>query len=100
MRRRSLWPRHVITKEDRQMRLSLGGGLCVGVGAFLLFFLFNHFGKLAFTRPALCSVSIIIITIAMRWKLEGHVWFWITMAFLAALHVPLIHHRAVGAVGR
>jgi hypothetical protein len=26
----------------------------------------------------------------MRWKLRGHVWFWITMAFLTALHVPLI----------
>jgi hypothetical protein len=60
------------------------------VGAFLLFFLFDHFGKLAIARPTLYSVAIIIITIALRWKLRGHVWFWITMAFLAALHAPLI----------
>jgi len=26
----------------------------------------------------------------MRWKLKGRVWFWVTVAFLAALHVPLI----------
>jgi hypothetical protein len=32
----------------------------------------------------------IIITVAMRWKFKGRMWFWITMAFLAALHVPLI----------
>ena len=80
----------VITAEDRQMRLPWWGVLCVMVGAFLLFFLFDHFGKLAIARPTLYSVAIIIITIALRWKLRGHVWFWITMAFLAALHAPLI----------
>lgn len=80
----------IITAEDRQMRLPWWGVLCVMVGAFPLFFLFDHYGKLAIARPTLCSVAIIIITIAMRWKLKGHVWFWITMAFLAALHVPLI----------
>jgi hypothetical protein len=79
-----------MTKEDRQMRLPLWGYPCVLVGAFLLFALFDHFGKLAFARPAIFSVSIIIITVAMRWNLKGNVWFWITMAFLAALHVPLI----------
>lgn len=26
----------------------------------------------------------------MRWKLRYHPWFWVTMAFLAALHLPLI----------
>ena len=32
----------------------------------------------------------VTITIAMRWKLKRHVWFWITMVILVALHVPLI----------
>ena len=59
-------------------------------GAALLYFLFDHFGNAAIARPTLYSVAIIIITIAMRWKLKGRVWFWVTMAFLAALHVPLI----------
>jgi len=80
----------VITAEDRQMRLPLWGYIFVPVGAFLLCFLFDHYGKLALARPTIFAVSIIIITIAMRWKLRGHVWFWITMAFLTALHVPLI----------
>jgi hypothetical protein len=80
----------VLTEEDRQMRLPWWGILCVMVGAFLLFFLFDHFGKLTIARPTLYSVAVIVITIAMRWKLRGHVWFWATMAFLASLHVPLI----------
>ena len=80
----------LITPEDRKMRLPWWGVLCVMVAAFLLFFLFDHFGKLAIARPTLYSVAVITITIAMRWKLRQHVWFWICMASLAALHVPLI----------
>jgi hypothetical protein len=53
-------------------------------------FLFDRFGKLALARPTLDSVAMVTIAIAMRWKLRGHVWFWITMTTLAALHVPLI----------
>jgi hypothetical protein len=32
----------------------------------------------------------VAIAIALRWKLRRHVWFWATMAILAALHLPLI----------
>lgn len=32
----------------------------------------------------------VAIVIALRWKLRRHGWFWITMTFLAALHLPLI----------
>ncbi len=87
---RGLHGNNVITAEDRQMRLPWWGVLCVMVGAFLLFSLFDQFGKLAIARPTFYSVAIIIVTVAMRWKLKGHVWFWVTMAFLVALHVPLI----------
>lgn len=80
----------VITSEDRQMRLPWWGVLCVIIGALPVFFLFDHFGKLAIARPTLYSVAIIAITVAMRWKLRGHMWFWITMIFFAALHALLI----------
>jgi len=30
------------------------------------------------------------VAIAMRWKLRRHIWFWITMTVIAALHIPLI----------
>ena len=31
-----------------------------------------------------------VLAIIMRWRLKRHVWFWITMVILAALHFPLI----------
>jgi hypothetical protein len=32
----------------------------------------------------------VALAIVMRWKLRRHVWFWVTMTILAALHLPLI----------
>ena len=80
----------VVTEEDSRMRLPWWGVLAVIVGAYVLFSLFDHFGKLAIARPTLYSVAIIAITIAMRWRLRGHLWFWIVIAIPTTLHVPLI----------
>jgi hypothetical protein len=32
----------------------------------------------------------VAIAVALRWKLMHHAWFWVTIAFLALLHLPLI----------
>jgi len=72
------------------MRLPLWAYPWVLGGFILLASMLHHFGKFALARPIMFSVSIIGVTIAMRWKLKGEVWFWITMAFLTALHLPLI----------
>ena len=64
-----------------------GASLCVIVGAFLLF-LFDHFGELALARPILYSVAIIVITVAMRWKLGrgrcgfGRPWLFLLLCML------------------
>jgi hypothetical protein len=81
---------NVITAEDRQMRLPWWGVLCVMVGAGALGLLFVYFGRFDLAQPALISVGMVAIAIALRWKLRRHAWFWITMTFLAALHLPLI----------
>ena len=80
----------VITEEDRQMRLSLAGGGCILVGVIIIGSLFNHFHKFALALLTLDSAAVITITIAMRWKLRGYVWFWATMADFGALHAFLI----------
>jgi hypothetical protein len=80
----------VITAEDKKIRLPWWGVLCIVAGGLPLLFLFDHFGKLALARPVLDSAAMVSIAIAMRWRLRRHVWFWITMTALAALHVPLI----------
>jgi hypothetical protein len=80
----------LVTAEDRKMRLPWWGVLGVILGALALLILFDHFGKLTLARPTMTSAAMVIIAIAMRWKLKRHLWFWITMIVLAALHVPLI----------
>jgi hypothetical protein len=72
------------------MRLSWRGGLFVFFGTILLALLFVSIGKFELARPTMVSVAMIGLAITMRWKLRKHVWFWITMTILAALHLPLI----------
>jgi hypothetical protein len=80
----------VVTKEDRQMRLSWKGGLCVFFGTILLALTFVSIGKFDLARPTMVSVAMISLAITMRWKLRTHGWFWITLIILAVLHLPLI----------
>ena len=80
----------VFTEEDRKMRLPWWGVLGIILGGLPALILFDHFGKFNLARPTLTSAVVVVIAIALRWKLKGHVWFWITMIVLAALHVPLL----------
>lgn len=80
----------IVTKEDRQMRLSWKGGLCVFFGTILLALMFVSIGRFDLARPTMVPVAMVSLVIAMRWKLRTHGWFWITIIILAALHLPLI----------
>jgi hypothetical protein len=77
-------------KAARKMRLPWWGVLCVIIGALPIYWLFDHFGRLNIALPTLNCVGMLGFVIAVKWKLRRHVWFWATMAFLAALHLPLI----------
>src|ERR1700734_2050860 len=52
--------------------------------------LFDHFGRLNLMLPIWNSVAVLGFMLALKWKLRRHAWFWITMAVVAALHVPLV----------
>ena len=81
---------NVITAKDRHMRLPWWGVLCVIFGAMPLILLFYYFGKPALALPTLDSAAVVTIAIAMRWRLRRHVWFWVTMTVIMALHVLLV----------
>ncbi len=55
-----------------------------------IYSLFDHFGRLNIALPTLNCIAVLGFAIAVKWKLSSHVWFWILMTILAALHVPLI----------
>jgi hypothetical protein len=80
----------VVTQEDKQMRLSWRGVLGVMLGTAALAFVFISLRRFDLARPAMVSIAMVGLAIVMRWKLHKHVWFWITMTLLAALHLPLI----------
>jgi len=80
----------VITAEDKKMRLPWWGVFCCIIGSALIAWLFDHLGRFDLARPALYSMAMFGVAIAMRWKLRRHIWFWITMTVIAALHIPLI----------
>jgi hypothetical protein len=64
--------------------------LCVFVGSMPIIWLFDHFGRFDLARPALVSIVVLGFAIAIKWKLRGRAWFWITMTLFVALHVLLI----------
>jgi hypothetical protein len=72
------------------MRLPWWGILCVIFGTVLLGLLFASLGKFDLARPSLITAATVALAIALRWKLRRHLWFWVAMTILAALHLPLI----------
>jgi len=64
-------------------------GLKIGAVLIPVFLLFAFLGK-ADMGLTVCIVSgMIILAIKLRWNLRKHVWFWATIIFILALHVPL-----------
>jgi hypothetical protein len=55
-----------------------------------LFFLFDQQGKPGTGRAAWICAFVFLVVLKVRWELRGRSWFWITIACLLALHVPLI----------
>jgi len=60
------------------------------IGTLLMALPFVYFRRFDLARPSIMSALMVAIAIALRWKLKRHVWFWITVTVLAALHLPLI----------
>lgn len=77
-------------REAKKIRLPWWGVLCWMAVCGLIELLLLRLGRFDLGLPALNSIAVVGYTIALKQKLGRHVWFWITMAVLAALHVPLV----------
>src|SRR5579862_7256575 len=73
-------------KAARGFRLPWWGGLCVAVGAFLASALSDHFGRLDLAVPTVASIVTLAYAIMVKWRLRRHMWFWVTMVIVLALH--------------
>src|SRR6266700_7473154 len=77
-------------KAAKKIWLPWWAVLCLIFGGMPIPWLFDHFGRLDLMLPTWNSIAVLGLAIAVKWKLRRQVWFWITIAILAALHVPLI----------
>jgi len=55
-----------------------------------LFFFFEQRNEPEVGRAAWMCALVFVVVVKIRWELRTHSWFWLTLAGLAALHVPLI----------
>jgi hypothetical protein len=54
------------------------------------FFYFRHIGKTDLGLSVGICLAMCIIAIRIRWDLRKRLWFWGIVAFVLALHVPLL----------
>lgn len=77
-------------QEAKKLRLSWRAKLLIIVIGAPTTFLFALYGKLELALPLMNIIGVLGLMILFKWKLRKRAWFWITMAVIAALHVPLI----------
>jgi len=64
--------------------------LCGIIVSILITWMFDYLGGFDLARPALYCMAMLGIAIAIKWKLRRHLWFWIAMTVIVAVHVLLV----------
>jgi hypothetical protein len=64
--------------------------LCWMVACVPIVWLIDRIGRIDLALPTLYSIGMLGVAITLQWQLRRHLWFWITMTVIAALHVLLI----------
>ncbi len=77
-------------KEARKVRLPWWALLCLAIGSLPIYWFFYRFGKVDLALPMLNCILVLGFLIVLKRTLWPHMWFWVAMAVLAALHVPLV----------
>ena len=65
-------------------------GTIIGLCTLPVLALFIHFGREDLAVPACTYLVGIALATALRWGLRKHVWFWIVIALVVALHMVLL----------
>jgi hypothetical protein len=76
--------------QPREQKTTDWRGTIIGICMLHVFALLIHFGGKDLALPACTYLGMIALAIALRWNLRTHVWFWIVIALVLALHVVLL----------
>ena len=55
-----------------------------------IFLLFVYLDKAEMGFTVIIVLGMTMLAIKLRWRLRKHLWFWATIIFILALHVPLL----------
>jgi hypothetical protein len=75
--------------EDEDNRRDFTG-LIIALILSPVLLLFIYFDKGEFGRAVCFDLAAVLVAIRLRWDLRGRAWFWGTIVFLLALHVPIL----------
>lgn len=64
-------------------------GLKIGAVLLPVLLLFIYLGKADMGLTIFIVLGVSMIAIKIRWNLRRHLWFWLIILFIFALHVPL-----------
>ncbi len=70
--------------------LTRGWALLVLICTLPIYILFVYLGDSGRGRAAWVSTGVITFAARLLWDLKTRVWFWVTLAIIALLHVPMI----------
>jgi hypothetical protein len=65
-------------------------GTIIGLCMLPMFALFMHFGREDLALPSVTYLGMTALAVALRWNLRKHVWFWMVIGLVLALHVVLL----------
>ena len=65
-------------------------GLIIAAILAPVLLLFMYLGKADMGLAVCIVLGMILLAIKIRWDLRKHAWFWATIVFILALHVPLL----------
>jgi hypothetical protein len=77
-------------KAAKKLRMPGWVMLCLAIGTFLCLRLFDNLGKLDLVLPTMNSILVLGVMLVLKRRLWWHMWFWVIMVVIAALHVVLI----------
>ena len=65
-------------------------GLKIGLIVAPVFFLVTYLSNADEGLAACIVFGLIIFAIKIRWRLRKHLWLWVVIGFILALHIPLV----------
>jgi multisubunit Na+/H+ antiporter MnhB subunit len=76
--------------KNTEGKLSKYTGLIIAALTSPVYLLFVYLDQPDIGLTAVYCLGTILLAIRVRWDLRKHAWFWVVMAVVLALHVPLI----------